>query len=148
LKRNLLLIALLILVLAVGCSRGASQEDGEYAPVINKDNPGETLEITEHLVPGKITIFDFYSDYCPPCKTISPMLTELDKARPDIAVKKIDINRKGKTGIDWQSPVVEQYKIKSVPFFMIYDEKGKLTASERKASEKVFEYIDKMNAGN
>jgi thiol-disulfide isomerase/thioredoxin len=148
LKKILLLTLLIVLTLTAGCSRGTSQRvSNEYAVVINADNPGENIDIMKHVESGKITVFDFYSEYCPPCKTIAPQLAELDKARPDIVVKKIDINRKDHKGIDWQSPVVQQYKIQSVPYFIIYNENGKVMASGREATEKVFEYLGTISAG-
>jgi len=61
---------------------------------------GQEVDLADHLVAGKITIFDFYSDYCPPCRTISPKLEELAGRRDDIAVVKVDINRSGVRGID------------------------------------------------
>ena len=75
-------------------------------------------------VKGKTTIFDFFSVYCGPCVKISPKLAELDNRREDIVVIKIDINREGIQGIDWASPVVKQYAIRSIPYFIIYDDTG------------------------
>jgi thiol-disulfide isomerase/thioredoxin len=142
---------ILLIVVAVGflvfpLSAKESKDKEEFAPTINKDNPGVSIDITKHTVPGKITIFDFYSDFCPPCLSIAPRLEELDRSRTDLAVKKIDINRKGKAGIDWQSPLVGQYNINAVPFFIIYDEKGNLVASGSDASRKLWEYLSEMSA--
>jgi thiol-disulfide isomerase/thioredoxin len=143
------LFALIILVLAAAVLLVFPVlAEEEYAPVINKDNPGVGIDITKHVVRGKITIFDFYSDFCGPCVSVAPRLKELDKSRPDIVVKKIDINRPGKAGIDWQSPLVSQYDIKGVPFFMIYDKDGKLMASGRDAMQKVGEFLNEMNVKN
>ena len=85
-----------------------------------------------------MTIFDFYSDYCGPCRVISPKLEKLDEKRNDIVVVKIDINREGIRGIDWRSPVVAQYRIRSIPYFIIYNEMGRRTHEGRAASQKVY----------
>ena len=107
----------------------------EFSPgqVINSANPGEEINIDYYVQEGKTTIFDFYSDYCPPCRKISPLLERLDRKRDDIVVLKVDINRPGRSGIDWGSPVVRQYKVKFVPFFMIYDPSGVRTHEGREA---------------
>lgn len=111
----------------------------EYSPgqVINSANPGEEINIDYYAQEGKTTIFDFYSDYCPPCRKISPLLERLDRKRDDIVVLRVDINRPGRKGIDWESPVVRQYRIKFVPFFMIYDPSGRRTHEGRAANYEV-----------
>lgn len=107
----------------------------EFSPgqVINSASPGEEINIDYYVQEGKTTIFDFYSDYCGPCRKISPLLERLDRKRDDIVVLKVDINRPGRKGIDWGSPVVRQYRIKFVPFFMIYDPSGRRTHEGRAA---------------
>lgn len=94
---------------------------------------GEEVDLEDHLVAGKITIFDFYSDYCPPCHIESQRLEELVKRREDIAVVKVDINRPGRTGIDWESPVARQHSLHSIPHFIIYDADGRVMAEGREA---------------
>jgi thiol-disulfide isomerase/thioredoxin len=113
------------------------------AQVINESNPGETIDIERFVKRGKTTIFDFYSEYCPPCRQIGPLLKELDKKRDDIVVLKVDINRPGKTGIDWGSPVTKQYEINSIPHFMIYDSSGDRTDEGRSAYQKIMEMLQR-----
>ncbi len=112
-----------------GTSTGTGNGNGtlDVGYVINNQNPGEEIDIRIFVQEGKTTIFDFYSEYCPPCRRISPLLKGLDTRREDIIVHKVDINRPGIQGIDWGSPVAKQYNIHSVPFFMIYDTSGNLT---------------------
>ncbi len=114
---------------------------GGYAEIINKSKPGMEIDINPHAEKGKITIFDFYSQGCGPCKQIAPYLEKLDKKQDDIVVKKIDINRKGVGGIDWSSPVVKQYKIRSVPYFLIYNKDGKPDSKGSSAYKKVVKYL-------
>jgi thiol-disulfide isomerase/thioredoxin len=111
----------------------------EFSPgvVINSANPGEEINIEYYVQKGKTTIFDFYSDYCGPCRKISPLLERLDKKRDDIVVLRVDINRPGMSGIDWRSPLISQYRIKFVPFFLIYDPSGHRTHEGKEASYEV-----------
>lgn len=89
---------------------------------------GQQVKLTDYLVPGKITIFDFYSHYCPPCMAIKPQVTKLHETRGDIAVVEVNINRPDVKGIDWQSPVARQYNLESIPHFKIFGADGKLLA--------------------
>ncbi|HLP46752.1 MAG TPA: thioredoxin family protein [Candidatus Kapabacteria bacterium] len=102
---------------------------------------GEEIDIEKLLLPGKTTIFDFYSEYCPPCRKISPELTKLAGKRKDIAVVKIDINRKNIQGIDWSSPVAQQYQIRSIPHFIIYDSTGYRTQEGEEAYQRVMDLL-------
>jgi thiol-disulfide isomerase/thioredoxin len=102
--------------------------------------PGEEVDIAQMVVKGKTTIFDFFSAYCGPCVKISPKLGELDNRREDIVVIKIDINREGIQSIDWESPVVKQYAIKSIPYFIIYDDTG-ARSHEGSAARQVVEQL-------
>jgi len=100
-----------------------------------------SVNLEEKLVNGKTNIVDFYSEYCPPCKQISPLLKKLDDKREDIAVIKIDINRRGVRGIDWQSPAARQFKLKSIPHFIIVSPSGKIRYEGKKAYRYVLEQL-------
>jgi thiol-disulfide isomerase/thioredoxin len=89
---------------------------------------GAEVQLADYLVPGKTTVFDFFSEYCPPCRFLSPFMEKLHAARPDLAVVKVNINRAGTQGIDWGSPVARQYHLERVPFFRIYGPDGKLVS--------------------
>ncbi len=101
--------------------------------------PGEEIDIEKLLRIGKTTIFDFYSQYCPPCVRISPLLKRLDSKRDDIVVVTIDINRKEVTGIDWNSPLARQYNLRSIPHFVIYDSSGYRTHEGERAYERIIQ---------
>jgi thiol-disulfide isomerase/thioredoxin len=102
---------------------------------------GQKVNIADYLVPGKTTIFDFTSEYCGPCRAIAPKLDALHASRADIAVVKVDINRPGVKGIDWQSPVAKQYKMGSIPNFKVFGPDGKLIAEGDKASALVRSWL-------
>ena len=107
----------------------------------NPNNPGQTLEINTLLVKGKTTVIDFYSPFCPPCVRLAPIMAKLAKKRPDLAIIKVNINRPGVNGIDWRSPLAQQYQIRQVPFFMIFNPQGQLVAQGRDAFETVGRWL-------
>ena len=92
---------------------------------------GETVELTDYLVPGKTTIFDFSSQYCPPCRAYEEPLAKLHAKRDDVAIVKVDINRPDVKRIDWQSPVARQYDLHSIPHFKVFGPDGKLRAEDK-----------------
>lgn len=79
---------------------------------------GEAVALEKHLVPGKITLFEFYSDICSSCEALEPMLRELVKSSPDVALRKISSG-------SGQSAVVQQYKITATPEIRVFDQGGK-----------------------
>ena len=91
---------------------------------------GTQVKLTDYMIPGKTTVFDFYSDYCGPCVQVAPALEKLHQSRDDIVVVKVDINRPGIKGIDWKSPVAQQYGLRSIPHFKVYGPDGKLKAED------------------
>jgi thiol-disulfide isomerase/thioredoxin len=103
---------------------------------------GQEVSLADYLVPGKTTVFDFYSKYCPPCRAISPRLERLHATHGDICVVKVDINRPGIVGIDWQSPVARQYGLRSIPHFKVFGPDGKLRAEGNPAYEWVAGMLD------
>jgi thiol-disulfide isomerase/thioredoxin len=70
-------------------------------------------------VAGGVTIFDFYADWCGPCKQLAPQLEKLAQSTPNVYLRKIDIK-------DWESPVAKQYGLHSIPSVWIYDTNGRL----------------------
>jgi thiol-disulfide isomerase/thioredoxin len=92
---------------------------------------GQEIALTDFLVPGKTVVFDFTSKYCGPCQAYNEPLKLLHAKRADIVVVKVDINRPDVKGIDWSSPVAQQYDLHSIPHFKVYSPQGKLVAQDK-----------------
>jgi len=96
---------------------------------------GGAVDMKKLLAPGKVTIVDFFAEWCGPCKTIGPQLEKLNKEDPDVVLRKVDI-------IKWGTPVTKQFDIKAIPRIHVYDRKGKLVGSVPGASmDAVHTYI-------
>ena len=89
---------------------------GTKVLVISKK--GEPVDISSVLEPGRVTIVDFYAEWCGPCKAIGPKLIDLANSDPGVVLRKIDIDK-------WDTPVCKQYNIKSVPNIRVFDRNGK-----------------------
>jgi thiol-disulfide isomerase/thioredoxin len=105
---------------------------------------GERIDLADYLVPGQTVVVDFYSDFCPPCVAIAPHLKKLAEQRDDILVLKVDINRPGVRGIDWQSPVAQQYGIRGVPYFKVFGPDGEIVADGAPARDMVLEWLGEL----
>lgn len=84
---------------------------------------GNKMDFKKYLAKGKITLFDFYADWCAPCKLYSPKLERLLLENPGLALRKVDL-------VSWESELAKQltkaYKLPSLPFTLLFDENGKL----------------------
>jgi thiol-disulfide isomerase/thioredoxin len=131
------------LVLAVLLSLGLASSGAWAGGVVaaNADHGGQTLAVKSLPVQGKTTLVDFYSPFCPPCVRLAPIMRKLAARRSDLAIKKVNINRPGIQGIDWKSPLAQQYGIRRVPYFMIFNPAGKLQAQGRDALDQVRRWL-------
>jgi thiol-disulfide isomerase/thioredoxin len=94
---------------------------------------GRRIDLNGHLVKGQTTVFEFFSEYCPPCRRVAPLLEQLDRQRSDLTVVRLDVNRPGVRGIDWDSPLAAQFSLSSLPAFLVYSPRGELQAQGRPA---------------
>lgn len=120
-------------------SSGCRRSESRAAKVIGF---GRRIALERHLQPGKINIVDFFSEYCPPCRRLSPKLEALDAARDDVVVIRVDINRPDVRGIDWNSPLARQLELESIPYLRIYDKDGTLIASGEEAFRRLETLFD------
>jgi thiol-disulfide isomerase/thioredoxin len=93
---------------------------------------GEPLNLRDHLVAGKYTLFDYYADWCPPCRHLSPRLEEVARSHANLALRKIDI-------VDWSHPVARQQGVSDLPYLRLYGPDGKLVAEGDAALDKLRE---------
>src|SRR6184192_2893828 len=92
---------------------------GEAVAVISH---GAQVDINQHLALGNVTVVDFYADWCGPCKRLSPSLEQMMRTDPEIALRKIDI-------VNWNTAVVKQYNIRSIPQVNVYNRGGLLVGT-------------------
>jgi len=140
--KTLRLLGIALAVISAGFSSAFAEASRTKPAKPERIAHGSEVKISDYLVPGKTTVFDFTSDYCPPCRAIAPKLDALHEAREDIVVVKVDINRPNHKGIDWKSPVAQQYGMQSIPNFKVYGPDGKLVAEGKKASSLVNSWLE------
>ncbi len=84
---------------------------------------GERIDARAHLAPGKITVFDYYADWCGPCHLLTPKLERLVLKYENVALRKVDL-------ADWESAAARQasseFQLPGLPFTRVFDDRGNL----------------------
>lgn len=96
---------------------------------------GRRISKQDLVVPGKITVVDFYADWCGPCKQAAPYLEAFAKD-PDVVLRKVDI-------VDWRSAVTKQWNIRSIPSMRVYDRNGNEIGKPTANLKEVYSYIQR-----
>lgn len=100
----------------------------------------EESQINEEIVKNshKLSIIDFFADWCMPCQMLTPVLNELDKKYKNLEVYKVNIDESQNASMT--------YNISSIPT-MIFFKNGEEV--ERKVGlesiEKLSKIIDEFN---
>lgn len=142
-SRKIFLAVACVLALT-GAAFGAGRHTKSEKPL--SISQGQEVDLADFLVTGLITVFNFTSEYCPPCRPYADPLLKLHEQRGGLAVVKVDINRPEYHEIDWQSPVSLQYAMadKGLPYFMIYGPDGQVFAEGREARLLVNQWIQAL----
>jgi thioredoxin 1 len=73
---------------------------------------GTNENFKELINQDKITIVDFWAEWCGPCRMLGPILDNVAKERADIQVVKVDV--------DSNSELSSEYGIRSIPAVYIF----------------------------
>lgn len=92
------------------------------ADVAHLSRAGEDVAaLAAHAVAGKVTIFDFYADWCVPCRKIDAHVFSLMAKRADLAVRKLNV-------VSWESPLSRHHlaDVSGLPYVVVYGRDQKL----------------------
>src|SRR5262245_16916231 len=101
---------------------------------------GEQVDISQHVALGKVTVIDFYADWCGPCRQLSPSLEQMATSDSEVVLRKIDI-------VNWKTAVAQQFNIHSIPQVNVYDRSGRLVGTVLGVDlEKIKSYVVQAKA--
>ncbi|CAM2066403.1 Thioredoxin family protein [Sulfidibacter corallicola] len=119
---RLLIPALMSIALLVQCTAPSATER-PAAIQFEVLSHGKDLDLNPHVAQGRFTVFDFYADWCPPCKELDRSLKDLKATYGDrLQIYKLDI-------VDWESELAQKRGIKDLPYLMVYGPDGKELAA-------------------
>ena len=105
--RSLVVVVMLAAALA-GCNAEAPRSDP-----IEVITGGTEVDISKHLAAGKITLVEFYAEWCGPCKMIAPILDEL----ADEYSGRVHI---GKVNIEDHQNLATEYGVRAIPTLLLF----------------------------
>ena len=94
----------------------------EGADVVWLSRAGEDVpELDAHAVAGKVTVFDFYADWCAACRKVDGhVYKRIANGDTALAYRKLNI-------VEWESALGQRYlrNVPSLPYVVVYGRSGK-----------------------
>ncbi len=81
--------------------------------------PGAAVDIEQSLVPGYVTVVDFWMESCGACHVVGGMLAVGVAKDPKVLIRKVDI-------LDPFTQVANAYDIGGLPHYRVYDKRGRM----------------------
>ena len=116
-------------------------EDVRRTLDIASASDGEKIDVAKVVVPGKITVLDFWAEWCSPCHLLDTRLQHLAHANPRVAVRRVNVGK-------WDNPAGHQattaFRVESLPYVRVYDARGKFVGAETGGMwDKILKLVDK-----
>jgi hypothetical protein len=105
-----------LLVALAAC--GAAQQPAP-AKTVQLNAGGALVRVEDTVVPGYVTIVDFWSTSCEACTIVTGMIAVQVAKQPRVVVRKVDVG-------DGFTPVAKAYDIGTLPHVNVYDRKQRL----------------------
>ncbi|MCX5773902.1 MAG: thioredoxin [Fusobacteria bacterium] len=69
-------------------------------------------EFVAEISSGKVTLVDFYADWCGPCKMLGPILEQISGEMPNVNIIKVNV--------DNDQNLAMQFNVRSIPTMVLF----------------------------
>ena len=87
---------------------------------------GEAFDLSRHLAKGKVTIVDFWAEWCGPCHALTPKLERLVRDGDRIALRTVELP-------SWESESAKQatreFRLPGLPYVRVYGPNGRFVGA-------------------
>lgn len=98
-------------------SESVMSDDEDTSSVSESSESTESSEKEKTKESEKLVLIDFYATWCGPCKTMAPIVKQMEEKYGDkLEFRKVDIDK--------DSEMAEKYRIDAVPTFVILSPTG------------------------
>jgi thiol-disulfide isomerase/thioredoxin len=106
---------------------------------------GATIDLTAALVPGKITLIDYWASWCEPCRVLDVRLQHLVRSHPGIAVRRVNV---AQFDNDAGKQAVKAFHMRAIPYVRVYDAQGGFVGADTGGTwGEILKLIEKARAG-
>jgi len=101
-------------------AESAAPAGADVATVVTDGHDLDALPALE----GKVTIVDFFADWCGPCRVVDAHVKKVLAERKDLAYRRLDI-------VDWDTPLAKHWMagVPELPYVVVFDRhKNKVAA--------------------
>ncbi len=102
-------------------------EDVRRTLDIASASDGEKIDVAKTIVLGKVTVLDYWAEWCNPCRLLEARLQHLVQANPRLAVRRVNVGK-------WDNAAAKQatsaFRVESLPYVRVYDTRGKFVGAE------------------
>jgi thiol-disulfide isomerase/thioredoxin len=113
------LVPVLVLVLVLAACAGSRPPPPRPPKVVQVNITGEPVDLAAALVPGHVTVIDFWATWCAGCKVVDERMLAAIRDVDAVVIRKIDIG-------DGETAVARQHKVGALPHIRIFDRSGNL----------------------
>lgn len=80
------------------------------------------VDLKAIAVPGKITIVDYWAEWCNPCHFLEKRLQNLMNQNPNVALRRVNV---GKWDNEAARQATAEFRLEALPYVRVYDSRGK-----------------------